>query len=48
MHVYMAIEEDTVWGLYNAFTSTFSNLGSFRGEALNRQASHYFFVERRE
>jgi hypothetical protein len=46
--VFLTVEEDTEWGLYNAFTNVFTNLYSFRGEALNRQVSHYFFVNKQK
>jgi len=44
--IFLAIEEDTEWGLYNACTRIMTELGSFRGEVLNRQVSHYFFADR--
>jgi len=44
--IFLALEEDSEWGLYNACTRVFSEQRSFRGEVLNRQTSHYFFIER--
>jgi len=40
--VFNAIEEDTLWGLYNAYTDVFSRMDSFHGENLNRHVSKYF------
>jgi len=40
--VFNSIEEDTLWGLYNAYTDVFSRMDSFHGENLNRNISKYF------
>ena len=40
--VFNAIEEDTQWGLYNAFTNVFSRMENFHGENMNRWISKYF------
>ena len=40
--VFMALEEDNLWSLYNAFTDVFTRQESFRAETWNRQVSRHF------
>lgn len=44
--IYQELEEDTEWGFYNACTRVLGRQETFRSETLNRQVSHYFFIER--
>ena len=39
--VYMGIEEDSLWGFYNSFTSALTKAGTFRAENINRQVSRF-------
>ena len=39
--VFMGIEEDSLWGLYNAFTGTLTQTGTHRAEAVNRQVGRF-------
>ena len=40
--VFQKIEEDSWWGLYNAFTDVFSRSNTYRSDQLNRRVSRYF------
>ena len=40
--VFMALEGDNLWSLYNAFTDVFTRQESFRAETWNRQVSRHF------
>ena len=40
--VFNSIEEDTMWGLYNACTDVFTRAESFHADNMNRQVSRYF------
>jgi hypothetical protein len=41
--VFMQLDGDTEWSLYNAFTGVLTMQDSFRAETWNRQISRYFF-----
>jgi len=43
--VYQKIDEDSWWGLYNAFTDVLSHNNTYRSDLLNRQVSRYFLEE---
>ncbi|MBU0646733.1 DUF945 domain-containing protein, partial [Patescibacteria group bacterium] len=40
--VFMALDGDNQWALYNAFTDVFTRQESFRAETWNRQVSRHF------
>ena len=42
--IYQAIEEDNVWGLYNACTQALTEKDSFRGDAINRQVGKFLIA----
>lgn len=44
MRAYQAIEEDTRWGLYNAFTHVLTEDKSFAAENWNGRISDYFLI----
>lgn len=37
----MAVEEDSLWGLYNAFTSVLTKQNNHRAEGINRQVGRF-------
>ncbi len=39
--VFMGIEEDSLWGLYNAFTSVLTKANTHRAEGINRQVGRF-------
>lgn len=39
--VFMGIEEDTLWGLYNSFTRVLTKSNTHRAEGINRQVGRF-------
>jgi len=40
-NIFMSVEEDTAWGLYNACTHVLSQAGTHHADNINRQVSRY-------
>lgn len=44
--VFMAVEEDSLWGLYNAFTGVLTKTNTHRADGINRQVGRFLLAGR--